>query len=471
MSRPCSSSKAELVVRNLPPDVTADEIRAFWSNFGCTSVHLEDDKRCAYLAFATGKDYQSALEVARDSKSPLYMNSNVARFRLFCTEVRGRLHAKQPSQGSASEPSPSKAARSPLPQTPSRMAVDDLCQGCKRPASGQVVCGGCRFVIYCDVSCQHSNWFLHRQICQHLSICQNESSDPFFCYACDNAFITVGDRVPVVVPCGHLFCQSCVNDAPSGCARAECPASSSPPMPQDEVKALRPALALTELISRQTELRTTPPREHQRNLVALLQRQRGRLSLQLSRVCEELEQEERVLAELNEQGGYCSDASLDTTAESAPASPAPAAAATAPPASTPDFKTRGQRLRSEENAGGLIHEARDLGELKLLLKRWAGNAAVLNWKGKRGDTVLIANCSWGRLGVVKALCSTPGVDLNGKNSFGSTALMKACYHGMKDVVEYLANLPGVDVRAKDCMGKTALTQSGELQIIPTTISN
>lgn len=81
-----------------------------------------------------------------------------------------------------------------------------------------------------------------------------------------------------------------------------------------------------------------------------------------------------------------------------------------------------------------------------LLEKWSGNEDVLNW----GCCVSNA-CYWGRLGVVRLLASTPGVDINksdGNRGRGRNALMAATVQGYVRIVRFLLTVPGIDVNKR-----------------------
>jgi ankyrin repeat protein len=70
------------------------------------------------------------------------------------------------------------------------------------------------------------------------------------------------------------------------------------------------------------------------------------------------------------------------------------------------------------------------------------------------DTLLRA-AREGKDDTVKALLSSPDVDVNATDENGSTALIEAARYGHDDVVRALL-AHGADVKAKDRAGKTAL---------------
>jgi ankyrin repeat protein len=73
----------------------------------------------------------------------------------------------------------------------------------------------------------------------------------------------------------------------------------------------------------------------------------------------------------------------------------------------------------------------------------------------------------GKDDTVKALLSSPDVDVNAKDENGSTALIEAARYGHDDVVRALL-ARGADLKAKDKDGKTALmlaVQGGHDEVV------
>jgi len=111
-----------------------------------------------------------------------------------------------------------------------------------------------------------------------------------------------------------------------------------------------------------------------------------------------------------------------------------------------------------QGTGEIIYEAAKDGNvplLTILLNRWSGNKAVLNWnKNKNKFTPFIIACANGHVECVEELLSTSGVDVNeGELTKGYTGLFIAVLYGRIDVVRLLVTVRELDINLAPFWGK------------------